>query len=154
MDSEKIVREWDFLNEFERVFGQKAPYFMAYSVFESAEPAKIPEYIGLKKELEEANRRAETFERMAFEAAAERDLAAEIIRNIMFSRFCECDVCAYGKKHEKCAGADLFCDECKDPEGCPCGSCGAFNRNFVFSAAMAKKLIEDGEYIGDEEVIG
>lgn len=149
MESEKIVREWDFLNEFERVFGKKAPYFMAYSAFESAEAAKIPEYIGLKKELEEANRRAEAFERMAFEAAAERDLAAEIIRNIMFSRFCECDVCAYGKKHENCVMADSFCDECKDPEGCPCGSCGAFNRNFVFSSAMAKKLFEDGEYIGE-----
>lgn len=145
MDSEKIVREWDFLNEFERIFGRKCSYFMACSAFESAEPAKIPEYIGLKKELEEANRRAEAFERMAFEAAAERDLAAEIIRNIMFSRFCECDVCAYAKICENC---------CKDPEGCLCGSCGAFNRNFVFSAAMARQLLEDGEYIGDQEVIG
>lgn len=88
------------------------------------------------KEFNLMERQEETFERMAFKLAEERELLIEGIKRMVDA----CEFCEFGEERPECDYADCDClgCGCKD---CVCRKCGN-NSNFVFSPERAKKSLE------------
>jgi hypothetical protein len=78
----------------------------------------------------------ETFERMAFKLAEEREILIEGIKRMVDA----CEFCEFVEERPECDYADYDClvCGCKD---CVCRKCGN-NSNFIFSPERAKKSLE------------
>ena len=78
----------------------------------------------------------ETFERMAFKLAEERELLIEGIKRMVDA----CEFCEFGEERPECEFADYMCFSCSNKK-CPCHDCH-HRSNFIFSAERAKKSLE------------
>ena len=91
------------------------------------------------KEFNLMERREETFERMAFKLAEERELLIEGMRQMVDP----CDFCEFGEEQPECEEADYCCMACKN-KNCSCNNCKR-NCNFVFSPERAKRILKRDE---------
>lgn len=89
-------------------------------------------------EIELLKKHEETFERMAFKLAEERD----ILKYVFTHHFEPCDVCVYRKNCEKAEMCENECDICGEIN-CPCYNCwfGGVDENFVLDAEFVKEKI-------------
>ena len=81
----------------------------------------------------------ETFERMAFKLAEERELLIESYREELSN----CQICEFGGEFPECEEADYCCAVCKN-RSCPCSNCKK-NSNFTFSPERAKRILKRDE---------
>jgi hypothetical protein len=87
-------------------------------------------------EIELLKKQEETFERMAFKLAEERELLIKCLG----AEAEACYFCEHGEEDPECEFADYMCFSCSNKK-CPCHDCH-HRSNFIFSAERAKKSLE------------
>lgn len=124
----KLLNSEDILRRYEEKYGRHADWFklsvLLADMPEAEEPATL-------EALEKAWHEEKAFERMAFEAAEERDL----IKFAFCGGYDTCNICTNAEENENCEESD-----------CDCSRCGYLN-------CVCKKCIENGnsEFILDVE---
>lgn len=91
------------------------------------------------KEFNLMEHQEETFERMAFKLAEERELLIEGMRQMVDP----CDFCEFGEEQPECDYVDCNCFVCGKAD-CPCKACRN-NCNFTFSPERAKRILKRDE---------
>lgn len=91
------------------------------------------------KEFNLMERQEETFERMAFKLAEERELLIEGMRQMADP----CDFCEFGEEQPECNSVDCNCFVCGKAD-CPCMACRN-NSNFTFSPERARRILKRDE---------